>query len=162
MNDLLQQTNANHKPTWPDALTAPAPEQVQQGLTDFWQALATLPDLHQRDEQLLMAELTARLRGLILKMMLALNGIARPTNTRHLNAYLGQSQRSAIEATLIAPAVNGDAWLGQAVALLVIYRWYAPQLVEKYDLTYPQELETTVWTQLCTTLPDWPVSVTTD
>ncbi|MEZ4657359.1 MAG: hypothetical protein R2911_07290 [Caldilineaceae bacterium] len=25
------------------------------------------------------------------------------------------------------PAVNGDTWLGQAVALLVIYRWYAPR-----------------------------------
>ncbi|MEZ4709503.1 MAG: hypothetical protein R3A44_20000 [Caldilineaceae bacterium] len=151
---------ANHKTTWPDALTAPQPERIQQCLAAFWRELAALPELHTRGEQLLMAELTARLRGLLLEMMLALNGIGRPPATRHLNGYLGQSQRTAIEATLIAPAANGDAWLGQAVALLVIYRWYAPQLVEKYGLTYPQALETATWNQLCD-LPDWPISVTT-
>ena len=162
MHQMSQQTTANHKPTWPDSLTAPTAEQVAQLLGNFWQALTALPELHRRGEQLLMAELNHELRGLILEMMLALNGIARPQSTRHLNGYLGESQRAAIEATLVAPAVNGDVWLGQAVALLVIYRWYAPQLVEKYDLTYPQALEETVWTQLCTTLPGWPVSVTTD
>ena len=161
MTKSLQNSVSNHKPTWPDALTAAQPERVQYCLAEFWRQLAVLPDLHGRAEQLLMAELTGRLRSLMLEMMLALNGIARPPQTRHLNGYLGQSQRTAIEATLAAPAVNGDAWLGQAVALLVIYRWYAPQLVEKYGLTYPQALESTTWDQLCA-LPDWPISVTTE
>lgn len=161
INTGLYSTDTDHKPTWPDALTAPTPERVQHLLDGFWHELAPLPDLHQRAEQLLMAELTNRLRDLILEMMLALNGIARPQDTRHLNGYLGESQRLAIEATLVAPRVHGDAWLGQAVALLVIYRWYAPQLIEKFGLSYPQDLETTAWTQLCV-LPDWPVSITTE
>ena len=95
-------------------------------------------------------------------MMLALNGIQWPTGTRHLNGYLSASQRAALEKTLVAPEVSGESWIGRAVALVVIYRWYAPQLVEKFDLAYPHELENAVWTHLQQNIPDWPLSVTTD
>ncbi len=50
----------------------------------------------------------------------------------------------------------------RAVALVVIYRWYAPQLVEQYKLAYPQALEAEVWRQLQHELPDWPLTVTTE
>lgn len=147
---------------WPDPLQKPTAAVVAALLTDFWQVLQSLPDLLQRQEHLLAEHLTTRLRGVIIEMMLALNGIQWPTNTRHLNGYLSASQRAALEKTLVTPAVSSESWIGRAVALVVIYRWYAPQLVERFDLVYPQDLETTVWTHLQQNIPDWPLSVTTD
>jgi len=150
------------KQTYPDALTRPEPARIQWLLAAFWHQLNTLPDLLNRGEQLLAERSTATLRDLIIEMMLALNGIQWPADTRHLNHYLGASQRAAIEKTLVAPEVSADSWIGRAVALVVIYRWYAPQLVEKYNLTYPQALEAEVWAHLQNELEDWPLTVTTE
>ena len=147
--------------TWPDALSRPEPDRVQFLLVEFWQRLRALPDLLIREEHLLAERNTAGLRDLIIEMMLALNGIQWPPTTVHLNRYLGASQRAAIEKTLVAPTVNDDSWIGRAVALVVIYRWYAPQLVEKYGLEYPQALEDETWAQLQREVPAWPLTVTT-
>jgi hypothetical protein len=95
-------------------------------------------------------------------MMLALNGIARPVGTTHLNDYLSASQRAALEKTLVLPAVDMESCIAQAVALTVIYRWYAPQLVAKLGLTYPHHREQSVWIDLVNRLPDWPLHVSTE
>ncbi|MBX3012732.1 MAG: hypothetical protein KF832_14545 [Caldilineaceae bacterium] len=156
--------DANHglTPTWPDSLQPAVATTVAAHLTQFWRLLQQLPDLLQRQEYLLTEQLTAELRGVIIEMMLALNGIAWPTGTRHLNRYLGPSQRAALEKTLVTPAVSGESWIGRAVALVVIYRWYAPQLVEKFAVPYPQSVEEEVWQLLQREVPDWPLTVTTD
>ena len=147
---------------WPDALMRPTQENVAQLLRGFWLELAALPDLLRRDEHLLAEACTAAARRCVLEMMLALNGIAYPTDTVHLNTYLSASQRAAIEKTLLAPAVAGESWIGQAVALVVIYRWYAPQLVTAYSLVYDDRLEADTLTMLQAELPDWPSAITTD
>ncbi len=149
-------------PKWPDRLQKPTGAQVSQLLSSFWERLDELPDLLNRREYLLVEHLTIQLRGTVLEMMLALNGIQWPSGTRHLNGYLSAQQRAAIEKTLVLPARSPEDWIGRAVALLVIYRWYAPQLVSAFNLHYPQPLEERVLAQLAATLPDWPVSVTTD
>ncbi len=64
--------------------------------------------------------------------------------------------------TLITPRPDSDAYIGQAVALVVIYRWYAPQLVDKFGLAYPEATEQAVWQRISRLLPDWPLAVTTD
>lgn len=148
--------------TYPDDLHPPDPARVQHLLAHFWLLLAGLPELIARDEHLLAGELTADLRRSVGEMMLALNGIARPAATRHLNTYLGASQRAALEKTLQAPTVDGATWLGQAVALVVIYRWYAPQLVERLALHYPAAVERETLAILQSKLQDWPVQITTD
>lgn len=156
---------AHQSPTqaqWPDPLHPPAAVAVEAHLATFWQLLQQLPELVQRQEHLLADHLTTQLRGVIIEMMLALNGIQWPSGTRHLNGYLSASQRAALEKTLVTPAVSAESWLGRAVALVVIYRWYAPQLVEKFALTYPQALEAEVWQLLQRELPDWPLTITTD
>lgn len=127
----------------------------------FWITLACLPDLVQRQEHLLAAETTSTLRRIVLELMLALNGIAWPTGTTHLNSYLSASQRAAIEKTLLAPAISAESWIGQAVALIVIYRWYAPQLTARHALDYPHTAEATALAAL-RQLPDWPLTITTD
>jgi hypothetical protein len=147
---------------WPDALQPPEPERIQQMLAEFWRKLQDLPDLLARDEHLLADALTAHLRTLVLEMMLALNGIQRPATTHHLNTYLGESQRQAIEQTLVAPHVSRNTWSARTVALIVIYRWYAPQLVAKYALTYPQVLEDSVLEQMRAQIPHWPAHIDTD
>ena len=150
-------------PHWPDELQPPKPENIALSLSTFWHELATLANLLTRREFLLANESTARLRATILEMMLALNGIQRPQGTVHLNGYLGESQLAAIEKTMHLPTLDDDtAWIGQAVSLIVIYRWYAPQLVEKYDLDYPQVLEAQVWQALCNQIPTWPATLNTD
>ncbi|HXF62390.1 MAG TPA: hypothetical protein VNK95_12280 [Caldilineaceae bacterium] len=149
------------KPDWPDLLHPPDPAAVQMLLERFWDDLVELADLLPRQELLLAAERVARLRATVLAMMLALNGIERPPATRHLNGYLGPSQRAALEKTLVAPTGAAEDWLGQAVALVVIYRWYAPQLVERYQLRYPSDREAAVWATLRDALPAWPQAVTT-
>lgn len=167
------------KTEWPDALQPPQPEQIQHLLDSFWVELAHLADLLPRDQVLLAAEQLHTLRAIVLQMMLALNGIQRP-QTRNLNIYLSANQRAALEKTLLLsnldPGSNAhtgevatdsakawaDAWLGQAVSLVVIYRWYAPQLVAKYALRYPHTEEQAAWTLLTSALPTWPQEITTE
>jgi hypothetical protein len=146
---------------WPDVLQPTDPVRIVDQLACFWRTLARLPDLVQRQEHLLAADVTAALRQLVLELMLALNGIAWPADTAHLNTYLSASQRAAIEKTLRAPAVSTESWIGQAVALVVIYRWYAPQLVEAHALTYPHAAEESALARLHA-LPGWPLAIQTD
>lgn len=148
-------------PHWPDSLCKPEPAAVAKLLRTFWERLGQLPDLLTRQENLLADQLTTQLRGIVLEMMLALNGIQWPTGTRHLNSYLSAQQRAAIEKTMVLPHVSAEAWIGRAVALIVIYRWYAPQLVAHFQLEYPAALEAETWTAL-QQLPDWPLTVTTE
>lgn len=154
-------------PRWPDPLHRPDPTHVAALLRDFWRELAALPDLLHREEHLLCAASTHALRSCVVEMMLALNGIAYPRDTRHLNLYLGPSQRAALEKTLYSPAPTGHTpaesiWIGQAVALVVIYRWYAPQLMTAYQVAYPASAETQTLALLQEKLPNWPSSITTD
>lgn len=162
MNNSQVDSQTTEQREWPDELRAPEPAGVQQTLALFWQTLDELPDLLARGEHLLAEDLTARLRGLVLDMMLALNGIQRPRETRHLNSYLGESQRRAIEKTLVGLSVRSGTWSARAVALVVIYRWYAPQLVAKYELDYPQSLEDAVLARLQAQIPNWPTRIETD
>jgi hypothetical protein len=147
---------------WPDQLQRATAPDVEALLARFWQLLRRLPDLLQRQEHLLAEHLTTDLRGVIIELMLALNGIQWPVGTSHLNSYLSDSQRAALEKTLTTPTVSAESWIGRAVALVVIYRWYAPQLIEKFALVYPQQLEDEVWLLLQREAPDWPLTVTTD
>ena len=147
---------------WPDDLRPVEREEVAQLLQDFWQQLARLPELVSRNEHLLCAACTGELRQIVLRMMLALNGITWPAQTRHLNGYLSKSQAAAIEKTLLAPAVAAETWIGQAVALVVICRWYAPQLVAAYNVPAPDASEQATLALLHASLPDWPATITTD
>lgn len=152
---------SNSTPKWPDDLQPPDPERIQHVLEAFWHHLRELPDLLARREHLLADACTVALRELVLEMMLALNGIQRPPDTRHLNTYLGDSQREAIEKTLVALSISGGTWSARAVALTVIYRWYAPQLVQEFDLVHPQALEEEVLAHLHAQSPDWPLRIDT-
>jgi len=149
------------KPTWPDALQPADPAETALLLDQFWRQLARLPDLIERDEQLLAAACTGDLRQTVLRMMLALNGIACPPQTRHLNSYLSASQRAALEKTLALPFAGAEGWIGQAVALVVICRWYAPQLANAYGFAAPDALEQETLAGLQARLPDWPLAITT-
>lgn len=149
------------RPQWPDILQPPKPAEVQALLETFWTQLAFLSDLLPREQFLLAAEQIHALRQTVIEMMLALNGIQRPSTT-NLNSYLGESQRIALEKTLLVSATDADAWIGQAVALVVIYRWYAPQLVAKFGLLYPEEQENVIWQSLVASLPTWPQQITTE
>ncbi len=149
-------------PQWPDALRPPDVDHVADLLQKFWLELERLP-AHLRAQELILAEaLTAHLRYIIIELMLAMNGIAWPEGTQHLNGYLGASQRAVLERTLAAADSSSDTWLARAVALVVIYRWYAPQCVERFDVAYPQATETRVWAALCAQLPNWPTALTTE
>ena len=55
----------------------------------------------------------------------------------------------------------GRRWVGQAVALVVLYRWYAPQLAERHSLLYPQMAEDTVLALLSAELENWPDRIST-
>ncbi len=143
-------------------LNRPDPATVQRRLDDFWLRLAQFASLIAHDQYLLAHEALGDLRRTVLGMMLALNGIERPAATTSLNTYLSDSQRTALEKTMLLPANDQASFIGQAVALTVIYRWYAPQLVEKLDLTYPHLREQAVWIELVNQLPDWPQHVKSD
>jgi hypothetical protein len=147
---------------WPDPLQRTDPVQVQRLLGDFWQHLQQLPDLLLRHEHLLAHVHLNQLRNMVIELMLARNGVQWPSGTTHLNSYLGESQRTVLERTLLLPGVRRESWIGCAVALVVIYRWYAPQLVEQYHLAYPQDAEEAALAHLQQQLADWPLAITTD
>ncbi|MGL4649678.1 MAG: hypothetical protein ACRC1H_09750 [Caldilineaceae bacterium] len=147
---------------WPDTLQPPDPTRVASLVPSFWRTLDGLPDLVARGEWILAEELTAGLRRLVIEMMLAINGIAPPPGTRHLNGYLGASQRAVLERTLFAPSSDADSWVARAVALTVIQSWYAPQLAAHFGFPAPSELESAVHARLVAALPSWPLVITTD
>ncbi|RIK42300.1 MAG: hypothetical protein DCC55_09305 [Chloroflexi bacterium] len=161
MNSSTHQRTAPG-PRWPDPLQPPDPAHVESLLGDFWRYLRRLPDLLLRHEYLLADQLVAQVRFTVTELMLALNGIRWPVATTHLNSYLSQSQRTALQKTLLLPEISAEAWIGCAVALVVIYRWYAPQLVQRFGLVYPQPLEDETLAHLQQTLADWPLSITTE
>lgn len=151
-----------HAQTWPDPLTPPDAQRVQALLDAFWGNLELLAGLLEGGELLLAEECIASLRASVVEMMLALNGIQRPDGTRRLNAYLGASQRHALERTLSAAGTGAEAAVARAVALTVIYRWYAPQLVAAFGLDYPDASERAAWQTLTQSVPAWPLAVTTE
>ncbi len=147
---------------WPDELSKPSPDEVEALLTTFWNRLHVLPALIAGHEHLLAAECVAELRGSVLQMMLALNGITRPEGTTHLNTYLSSSQRQALYRIIVTPNISQKTWIGQAVAMVVIYRWYAYQLVAKYYCQYPVREERETLQHLSESLPNWPRQIKTD
>lgn len=147
---------------WPDSLVPASANAVGPLLENFWSDLAALPDLLKREEFILAERLTARLRDIVIDMMLAMNGIAYPAGTTHLNGYLSDSQRAVLERTLVAPSQTGETWLARVVALTVIYRWYAPQIAEKFGVQVPDALEAEVLAGLVARLPDWPTVIETE
>lgn len=149
-------------PVWPDKLQKPSTERVDELLHLFWSELAVLGKLLAKDEGLLANEQTHQLRQIVLEMMLALNGIKRPPTTSNLNGYLSGDQRAAIEKTMVLPKTEISSWIGQAVSLVTIYRWYAPQLVDRFELSYPSALEEQVYSNLIQQLPNWPHTISTD
>lgn len=101
---------------WPDPLQPSSAIAVEAHLVAFWQLLQQLPELVQRQEHLLAEHLTTQLRGVIIEMMLALNGIQWPRRTRHLNRYLSASQnawfykRRSSRRPLVRKAGWGGPW----------------------------------------------------
>jgi hypothetical protein len=134
---------------------------VQAGLIDFWQALAQLPAVVNREEHLAAAALLHCVRTQLTDLVVALNGATRPLTPTRINPYLGPAQREAFEKTLRHSGNHAESWIGQAVALIVLYRWYAPQLVEMYRLSYPAAVESTVLALLSAEVPGWPARITT-
>lgn len=142
-------------------LQASHPERVQQLLETFWWLLARLPAQINRGEELAAAANLHRLRTLLTELVVAFNGAQQPPFPARINQFLGDSQQEAFEKTLLTKSVGRTAWIGQAVALVVLYRWYAPQLATLYDLIYPTELEETVLALLDRDVADWPAQIKT-
>lgn len=190
---VAQESPQEPTPNWPDALTAPTAADVAATLAAFWEILAHVPDCYQRGETIILHALLGQLRHQVTCMMLAANGIRYPHDTRHLNLYLGESQRAALEKTLRHPSptasdgasspadsldtdvtdaeitgarITGaerltDVAVAQALSLVVIYRWYAPQLAEKFGMREPHEQEATVLAAMHAAIPFWPRTITT-
>ena len=141
---------------------------VGEQLGRFWLLMAHLPAVLKRKEHLAAHALLADLRSLLIDLVVALNGASRPHSVARVNQYLGSAQREAFEESLGygrtrsgRRALNAT-WIGQAVALIVLYRWYAPQLVETCAAPYPQQAEETVLDLLRTQVDGWPAEITTD
>lgn len=150
------------------AIGSPDTESVDMQLRRFWLLLARLPAVVRRQEQLAAHALLSELRSLLIDLVVSLNGASRPQTRARVNQFLGQAQREAFERTLGYSQVNrrskagtGFNWIGQAVSLVVLYRWYAPQLAERHSLPYPMHAEETVLTLLSAELENWPSSITT-
>jgi len=144
-------------PTWPPV----DPLSVRAGLADFWHFLTHLPAVVNRGEHLAAATLLANARAALIDLVVALNGATRPASPTRINPFLGPAQQDAFEKTLCLPAVHSENWIGQAVALIVLYRWYAPQVVEMYTLDYPTRLEETALALFSVEVPGWPARITT-
>lgn len=145
---------------WP-ALRPPDRDDVLALLAYFWMPLSRLPAALNRGEHLAAAQLLVDARRSLIDLVVGLNGADRPPSPARINQYLGPAQLEAFEKTLTAKAVDPAAWIGQAVALIVLYRWYAPQLVEIYTVPYPAALERTVLALLSAEVDGWPALIQT-
>ena len=141
---------------------------VEMQLGRFWLLLARLPAAVRRGEQLAAHLLLTEIHALLIDLVVSLNGGSRLQTKSRINQYLGPAQREAFEKSLglgqsgrQKGAGGGAKWIGQAVALVVLYRWYAPKLTEKYSLLYPQMAEDTVLALLSAELENWPDRIST-
>jgi hypothetical protein len=145
---------------WP-ALRPPDRDALISSLAYFWVPLSRLPAVLNRGEHLAAAQLIVDARRTLIDLVVALNGVGRPPSPARINPYLGPAQLEAFEKTLPAKTVEVATWIGQAVALIVLYRWYAPQLVEIYAVPYPTALERTVLALLSAEIDGWPALIQT-
>lgn len=150
---LLQMPGARLEPAEASA--------VQAGLISFWQRLAHLPAALNRQEHLAAVALIQQARTHLTDLVVALNGATRPNTPARINEFLGPAQQDAFEKSLGQSESLDESWIGQAVALIVLYRWYAPQLVEIHKLVYPTALEETVLALLSAEVSGWPARITT-
>ncbi|MXX26584.1 MAG: hypothetical protein F4Z82_14220 [Caldilineaceae bacterium SB0668_bin_21] len=141
---------------------------IESQLGRFWLLLARLPAVVRRREQLAAYLLLTEMQALLLDLVVTLNGGSRPHTNSRINQFLGPAQREAFERSMgLQPSGRqksvGDCatWVGQAVALVVLYRWYAPQLAQKHSLRYPHMAEDAVLALLSTELQNWPASIST-
>ena len=151
------------------AIGPPDAEVIERQLGHFWLLLARLPAVVGRQEQMAAHLLLTEMRALLIDLVVSLNGGSRPRTRARINQYLGQAQREAFEKSLglrrsvqQRMAENCANWIGQAVALVVLYRWYGPQLAKNYSLPYPQAAENTVLALLSAELENWPARITTE
>ncbi len=146
----------------------PDPDVIGAQLGQFWLLLAQLPAVLERRENLAAHALLAETRSLLLDLVVALNGTIRPQSNTRINQYLGPKQRDSFEKSLgkdqthSGPVSHRASWIGQAVALVVLYRWYAPQLSEIFCAPYPQQAEDTVLALLRDRIDGWPAVIDTD
>lgn len=145
---------------WP-ALSPPDPDTVAATLDYFWSSLSRLPAVLNRREHLAAAELLTVVRHALIDLVVALNGAQRPPSVARINQYLGPSQLEAFEKTLCGGEGSEAAFIGQAVALIVLYRWYAPQVVQMYGIANPTALEHTVLALLSAEVEGWPALIQT-
>jgi predicted nucleotidyltransferase len=150
------------------ALASPDTDLIDMQLRRFWLLLAQLPAVVRRREQLAAHALLSELRALLIDLVVSLNGARRPQARARINQYLGPAQRDAFEKSLgyrLGTPGSGTAtgfnWIGQAVSLVVLYRWYAPQLVQRHSLPYPKNAEETVLALLSAELENWPSNIAT-
>lgn len=143
-------------------------DSIDRQLGQFWLLLARLPAVVGRHEQLAAHLLLAEIGALLIDLVVSLNGGSRPKARARINQYLGLSQLEAFEKSLELRKTGRQReegtranWIGQAVALVVLYRWYAPQLAEKYSLNYPRLAEDRVLAYLNAELNNWPARITT-
>ncbi len=150
-----------------NSLSPPDREVVGAQLCQFWLLLAQLPAVLARREDLAAHALLAETRTLLLDLVVALNGATRPRSTARVNQFLGPEQLYAFEKSLGMGRTNSGAgtlkssWIGQAVALIVLYRWYAPQLCDILRAPYPQQAEETVLALLRAQVDGWPAVIET-
>ena len=143
-------------------------DSIDSQLRQFWLLLARLPAVVGRHEQLAAHLLLAEIGALLIDLVVSLNGGTRPRARARINRYLGQAQLEAFEKSLELRKTGRRReegtranWIGQAVALVVLYRWYAPQLAEKYSLNYPRLAEDRVLAYLNSEMKNWPARITT-
>ncbi len=149
-------------------LNPPDSSTVDRQLGQFWLQLARLPAVLNRQETLAAHAIMTELRTILIDLVVCLNGASRPHAKARINQLLGEAQREAFERSLgnsqpaLPLASEGSSnWIGQAVALVVLYRWYGPQLAEQHDLSYPQPLEDTVLALLHAEIEGWPAYIST-
>lgn len=150
-----------------DHFGPPDPHLIGAQLGQFWLLLAQLPAVLERREDLAANALLGEARSLLIDLVVALNGATRPRSTARVNRFLGPDQQRAFEKSLGLGLTSSGAaslksnWIGQAVALIVLYRWYAPQLCDIFCVPYPQQAEETVLDLMRSRLDGWPAVIET-
>ncbi len=140
----------------------PTAAQVRHAMLHFWAVLSALAGACSRGDHLAAAQLLCQARRHILELVSALNGSGPPPTPARVRPFLGPDQTHALTRTLAQPrGIHRASWIGQAVALVVIYRWYAPQLATRFSLDLPRPVETAVLQRLARSVPGWPARIET-
>lgn len=113
-------------------------------LQEFWRCISLLPSVIGRRERLVAVQGLAVELSLVSELLLLGAGVVRDRGVKHLNAYLPEADRRALEANILPTALSEEALAAAHLRLARLVQQRGPKIAAQHGVDYPTALERVV------------------